>query len=123
MASASRGWSWFGVAALAGVLTLGCTDETPTPPPDAAASPPRDGGADAARSGDAGDAAGASSDGAANAAEVTSAPSGPGCFAGRPRTHEELLNACWAETVTVIVAKPVKLPGGYVVGTPLPPLP
>jgi hypothetical protein len=92
-------------------------------PPDAAAAVARDGGAEAARPGDAGDAAGASADGAAMAPEVASAPAGPGCFAGTPRTHEELLNACWDETVTVIVAKPVKLPGGYVVGTPLPPIP
>jgi hypothetical protein len=50
------------------------------------------------------------------------APAAVACFAGKPTTHEQFLNACWADTVTA-VTKTATLPGGYKAGDPLPPLP
>ena len=104
MASASR-------LLLALTLALGgaaCSDETPGSPPPPAA----DAGSDA-RPGDAG---------AASDATASAGPPVIECFMGTPRTHEELLNACWPETVTAI-SKKAALPGGYTVGAALPPLP
>src|SRR5688572_13983224 len=98
----------------------GCEDEEPLAPPDAAAAPPRDGGADVAAS---------SPDGGAGSGDARPAGDAPPaavvieCFDGTPTTHEQFLNTCWAETVTVVVGKPIKLPGGLKVGGALPPPP
>jgi len=83
-----------------------CTDEIP-----AGSS------ADAGATGDAKADQGAG-DGAVDVPVGASAPVFD-CFSGVPRTHEELLNACWPETVTAIERK-VKLPPGYKSGAPLP---
>jgi len=105
MASANRL-----LLALALALCLpACSDEAPGSPP----SSPADAGTDAR----AGDGGGAASDAADSSAAVTIA-----CFSGTPRTNEELLNACWPETVTAI-SKKAALPPGYAPGMTLPPLP
>jgi hypothetical protein len=102
MASASR---WALLLALA--LAPACGDEAPTGNPA-----PADAGSDA-RPADAGP---------DTAADVAASNAPPECFPGTPKTHEELLNACWPETVTAI-SKKTTLPGGYTVGAALPPLP
>jgi hypothetical protein len=101
-------------AALAAAPLAGCEDEAPLLSDAGAMGMARDAGAaDIAATGD----AGADGDGASSAAVVVE------CWKGTPTNHEELLNACWAETVTAVVAKPVMLPGGYKIGMPLPPPP
>ena len=94
-----------------GAALPGCKDEEPLGPVDASA--PREGGSEV----------GSTGDGGAGDADGPPAALVIDCFKGTPKTHEELLNACWDETVAAVVGKPVKLPGGYKVGSPLPPLP
>jgi hypothetical protein len=95
------------LAALAALATVGCTDEKVPPPADA--------GADAKPAGDGGAGDGSSDTPASGEQPVD-------CFKGTPRTHEELLNQCWPETVASFPKTP-NLPGGYQVGQPLPPPP
>jgi hypothetical protein len=92
--------TWLLLALLAGA-PLACTDEKVAPPP------PVDAGSDAR-------AADASSDGPA-----ANQPPAVECFQGTPRTNDELLDACWPDTVTSF-AKKANLPGGYLIGMPLP---
>jgi hypothetical protein len=100
---------WLVVAVLA-IAPLGCNDETVAPPPAI------DAASDARVAGDGGASSDASSDVPASAEPIVD------CFKGTAKTNEELLNACWPETVTSFVKKP-NLPGGYLVGMPLPPPP
>lgn len=120
MATVNSGRALLAAMALAGVLGSGCRDEDPPRLPDAAAMSARDGGADAGRD-TAGSASG--SDVAAAAPEAGPAAVPLDCFKGKPTTHDELINACWDDTVTVILSKPVMLPEGYTIGAPLPPIP
>jgi hypothetical protein len=101
-------------ALLLGAPLAACEDEQPLLPDAAASSSAADGGADAAPR-DAGAAGGDAAEAGATSAVIE-------CFKGTPKTHEELLNACWGETV-VGVSKTVTLPGGYVAGNALPPPP
>jgi hypothetical protein len=96
-------------------LTLtACEDEAPLLG-DASATVAKDGGTSDGSSSDATSASG-------DAAEAGAASAVIDCFKGTPKTHEELLNACWGDTV-VGVSKTAVLPGGYTVGSPLPPPP
>jgi hypothetical protein len=90
---------------------LGCSDEAPagTTSGDASTSDARAVGSDA----------GAPDVTTDVAASTSSEPAPIECFAGMPRTQDEILNACWPATVAAL-RKTVVLPGGYKLGDPLP---
>lgn len=103
------------IAALgASILATGCSGEAS---PAVDASFQFDGGTGGA-GGKPGDAA-AQTPMLADAGSVDVGPPPIECFAGPPTTHEQILNACWPDSITA-VSKPVTLPGGYKVGEPLP---
>jgi hypothetical protein len=109
MVSVNSSWARRAILLLALALPGACSDEAPTGVSDAATSTD-------ARAGDSGAASDGSGDALGASAPIIE------CFTGVPMTNDELLNACWPETVTAISRK-MTLPPGYKLGAQLPPPP